>query len=84
MEKQTIHYLAHHLHFRRFLHNRYNDLLIADSFRGIALSMTSLFVPLYLIQEGYSLPAVVIFRLFIEPSNTLLFAYITHKLAIGE
>ena len=80
MEKYTLHHLTHHIHLRRFLHDRYNDLVIADTFRGIALSMVSLFIPLFLIHEGYSLLAIVLFRLSIEPTNTLFFTYITYRL----
>ena len=52
-----------HLHLAKFLNNKYNDLLIADVLRLLALSMISLFVPIFLIEKGFSILSVAFFEL---------------------
>ena len=52
-----------HLHLAKFLNNKYNDLLIADVLRLLALSMISLFVPIFLIERGFSILSVAFFEL---------------------
>lgn len=50
----------HHFHFKEFIHNKYNELVIAETFRYIALSLIALFVPLFLIELGYSIIVIAI------------------------
>lgn len=52
------------LHLKRFLHNRYNDFLLAEIFRILSLSMISLFIPIFLIKLGFSIVEVVLFEIF--------------------
>lgn len=52
-----------HLHLGRFLKDKYNDLLFSDVLRLLALSMISLFVPIFLIETGFSLFYVALFEL---------------------
>lgn len=59
-----IHYLRH-IHIGKLLHNKYNDLIIADTFRTLALSMISLFIPIFLIGNGYTLFEVAIYEIYV-------------------
>ena len=52
------HFTGKNVH--QFLHNKYNDLLISDTFRLIALSMISIFVPIYLLKNGFMLIEIII------------------------
>lgn len=59
-------HIAKHLHLSSFLHNKYNNLLIADTLRLIALSMISLFVPIFLYKNiGLSIYEIAFFELFL-------------------
>jgi len=54
--------MHHHNHFLHFLHNReLNELYASIALRSFALSMIGIFIPIYLLQEGYSLASVLIF-----------------------
>lgn len=56
------HFLKH-IHIGKLLHNKYNDLIIADTFRTLALSMISLFIPIFLIINGkFSLFEVALYE----------------------
>ena len=61
---QNLH-ISHHWHLSDVLKNKYNDLVVADTFRLLALSMVSLFVPIFLLDFGYSIYAVCMFELMI-------------------
>ncbi|PLX22011.1 hypothetical protein C0584_00580 [Candidatus Parcubacteria bacterium] len=52
-----------HLHLAKFLKDKYNDLLMADVLRLLALSMISLFVPIFLIESGFSIFHIAFFEL---------------------
>lgn len=52
------HFTGKHVH--QFLHNKYNDLLISDTLRLVALSMISIFVPIYLLKSGFLLWEIII------------------------
>jgi hypothetical protein len=67
--------LSHHFHFGRFIHNKYNDLVIADTLRQIALSMISVFVPIYLLDLGFSLASVFLY-LFLSYAGQTFATYI--------
>lgn len=45
------------------IHNRYYDLVIADTLRSAALSMVTLFVPLFLLEKGYAIAIIAIYYL---------------------
>jgi len=48
----------------RLMHGRYYGLVAADSLRNVALSMIAFFVPLYLLEKGYSFFYVGFYYLF--------------------
>lgn len=45
------------------IHNSYYELIIADTLRYIALALVSLFIPVYLLQIGYSIFAIAFFEI---------------------
>ncbi|MCK5320046.1 MFS transporter [Candidatus Parcubacteria bacterium] len=45
------------------MHNRYYDLVIADTLRSAALSMVALFVPLFLLKKGYEVAVIAVYYL---------------------
>jgi len=58
-------HMAKHIHVSSFLHNKYNNLLTADTLRLIALSMISLFVPIFLYKNlGYSILSIAYYELY--------------------
>lgn len=64
MDKHYHHlHIARHLHFRAWLKDEYNDLVIADTLRYLALAMISLFIPIFLFKLGFTVAAVVILEL---------------------
>ncbi len=68
-------HLLHHLHFKKFLRNKYNELVIADSFRQMALSMISLFIPIFLLKLGFSFAVVALLEV-----SSLFLVFLTHLL----
>ncbi len=56
-------FIGRELRFSRFLSNKYNDLLIADTLRLVSLSMISIFLPLYLLKLSYSVRAIALMEL---------------------
>lgn len=67
-----------HFSISGFIHNNYNELLLSRVFRMFALSMISLFVPIYLLQIGFSLFEIIIFE-----SLVLTFSLGFHFLTIS-
>ena len=69
-----------HFHLSRFLHNKYNVLVIADTFRQVALSMIVLFVPIFLYKIGFSVLAIAYYLFFIFMgsiiSHFIIFKYL--------
>lgn len=57
------HHIHKHLYLSRFLRDKFFDLLIADTFRLVALSMVSLFIPIFLLKIGYGLMEVMLAEL---------------------
>lgn len=56
-----------------FLHNKYNDFLLSHTIRSFAVSLISLFIPVFLLKQGVAILPVVLFEI-------VLFAmsFITH------
>jgi len=50
-----MHKYHYQLNIKKFLNNRYNDLVIADTFRDFALSLAALYIPIFLLENGFSL-----------------------------
>jgi len=51
-----------HHNFLHFFHNReLNELYISIAIKSFALSLVGIFIPIYLVQAGYSLPTVFLF-----------------------
>ncbi len=55
MIKQTIHRLLKHRHFWREVgFDELSEIYVSMMFRSLALSLTGIFVPLYMLKQGYS------------------------------
>lgn len=67
----------HHQNLKRIIHSRYYDLVIADILRNFAFAMISLFIPLFLIEKGFSVYQVLFFYLFFY-----IFSVIGHYLLL--
>jgi len=77
MDKYNSHlHVSNHWHLPRALHNRYNDLVIADTLRLVALSMISLFVPIFLLKFGFTIWAVSIMELVMFIINIFLHYFV--------
>lgn len=50
-------------HLKKFIHNKYNDLVISDTFRMVALSLASLFIPIFLLEIGFSIMQICYYEL---------------------
>jgi len=68
--------LASHIHLSKFLHNKYNELVIADTFRLVALSMISLFVPIFLLETGFSIVEIIYMELGILFGSMILHYFV--------
>ncbi len=53
----------HHFNLSKFIHNKYNDLIISNTLRNFALSLISLFLPIYLIELGYKIQTILILEI---------------------
>lgn len=51
-------HIEKHLHLTKFLSDKYNDLLVADVFRLLSLSMISIFLPIYLLGINFTISMV--------------------------
>lgn len=82
MHKYTHKYnIASHIHLSRFLHNKYNELVIADTFRLLALSMISLFVPIFLLSKaGFTLEEVIYMEIGIFIASVFFHYYVLRVL----
>jgi DHA1 family inner membrane transport protein len=47
------------------MHDKYNDLVISNTLRTFALSLISLFLPIFLLRQGFDVMEVVIFEIFL-------------------
>lgn len=52
-----------HFHFQKFLQDKFNDLLLADTLRTVAMSMISIFIPIFLIEQGFAVKDVALLML---------------------
>ncbi len=64
----------------KFLLNKYNELLVSDALRGFGLSLISLFVPIFLLTEGFSLTEVVVFEIVLLGISYLMHLAVDHVL----
>jgi len=74
--------LASHIHLSRFLHNKYNELLVADTFRLVALSMISLFVPIFLLEKGFSINEIIYMEVGILSSSIILHYFVLRVIPV--
>jgi MFS family permease len=59
-------YIQNHFQFRKFFSNAFNELLIADTFRLLAISMVSIFIPIFLLDQlKIGIWQVVLVELFV-------------------
>lgn len=59
------------IHIAKFLKNKYNNLLIADTFRMVALSLVSLFIPIFLLEKGFDIVTICYYELALFVSSIL-------------
>ncbi len=74
---QHYHFLEFQLYYKKFLGNKYNELVTADSLRSIALSMISLFIPIYLYELGISVRIIALYLALM-----LIFNYLAHLVLV--
>lgn len=79
MDKYFSHFhIGRHLHLKNFLHDEYNDLVIADTFRLLAISMVSLFIPIFLLKSSFSILEVALTELGLF-LGAIIFHYLSLK-----
>lgn len=81
MDKYHHHHISRYVHLRHFLHDRYNDLLVSDTFRQFSLSMISLFVPIFLLKSGYSILEITLLEIAMFISIIFLHFFVLHAIA---
>jgi len=65
MVKKTIHRLLKHRHFWRDVEfDELSEIYISMMFRSLALSLTSIFVPIYMLKLGYSVQETMLLCVF--------------------
>ena len=81
----------HTAHIHRFIHNKYNELVISNTLRTFAISLISLFLPIYLLDLGYSIITIIIFEILLLFAITIthfqtirLMKYGVRKIMIGS
>lgn len=62
----------HNFHLSKFIHDKYNDLVISNTFRTFALSLISLFLPIYLLKVGFTFLQIAFFEIFILISSVIM------------
>ena len=83
MEKHfNMFHVSNYWHKKSFLNDRYNDLLIADTLRNIALSMIAIFVPIFLLKIGFTLIEICWMELGLFLCTTIFHYYVIKN--IGE
>jgi MFS family permease len=83
MLKKLVHRLLKHRHFWREVEfDELSEIYITMMFRSLSLSLTNLFIPLYLLKLHYSLAEVVTTFLFYFVFRALLFDYLAGWLII--
>lgn len=76
MLKKIVHRLLLHRHFWREVEfDELSEIYITMMFRSLSLSLTNLFVPLYMLKLGYSLADIVMTILFYFVFRAILFDY---------
>jgi MFS family permease len=63
-------------HLNKFIHNTYNDLVIADTFRNVALSLAAIFIPIFLLEIGFSVMQLCYYELGLFISSVIFHYYI--------
>ena len=63
-------------HLNKFIHNEYNDLVIADTFRNVALSLAAIFIPIFLLEIGFSVLQLCYYELGLFISSVVFHYYI--------
>ena len=77
MLKTLVHRLLRHRHFWREVEfDELSEIYITMMFRSLALGLTNLFIPLYMLKLGYSLADVVMVMLFYFVFRGFIFDYL--------
>ncbi|MBN1175484.1 MFS transporter [Candidatus Woesearchaeota archaeon] len=53
----------HHFDIHHFIHNKYNDFLLSHTIRSFAVSLISLFIPVFLLEKGVGIVSVIAFEM---------------------
>ena len=64
--------------FIYFMQNELNEIYLVHAIRSFALSMISIFIPIFLLKQGYALTSVAVFYLV---QNAIVFLCIKHIIA---
>lgn len=68
-------------HLNKFIHNKYNDLVIADTLRNVALSLAAIFIPIFLLELGFSIQQLCYYELGLFASSAIFHYYILSHLS---
>lgn len=65
----------HYFHLNNNLHKNYSELIASNTLRSLALSLISLFLPIYLIEIGFDLKTIFILELLMLSLSLILHFY---------
>ncbi|MDP2630162.1 MAG: hypothetical protein Q8P56_02020 [Candidatus Uhrbacteria bacterium] len=75
-----MHHLSTHT-LQSFFKNQLNELYISMAFRSFAFSLVDIFIPIYLLMQGYSLRSVFLFYVVVHAVHALC-AYPSARIAL--
>lgn len=62
----------HHFDIHHFLHNKYNDFLLSHTIRSFAVSLISLFIPVFLLKQDVTMIPVILFEMILFLGSFLM------------
>jgi len=67
-----------HLHINKLIYEGYNDLIISNTLRSFGLSLTSLFIPLFLLKIGITFKEIIFYEIILLLISINLLIIINH------